>query len=210
MDPKQPLDQATAYYENGLKYKANGDVDAALTEFRRAILANPDYFDAHLQAGTIFRQKSITEPRLLQYAYDSLRKAIQINYDHEELQNQYMMVCQKMGRLDDLLKEYDEWLKANPHNEMLKKNRQNVFTISMAIMSGNSPNAKGPANPKLKKILLIMGGIGILMAAGLLMAPILLRNAEFMSKDLAKNLIRIGITSGILGLGIIIGRSFVK
>jgi tetratricopeptide (TPR) repeat protein len=129
-----PNQQAEQHYQNGLSLKTSGDADAALTEFRRAALLNPDHFEAQMETGRLCKLRARVEPIYFRHTFEAFRQAARINLTHTEAHDEYITAAQKLERLDELLQEYDTWIKFNPDNPLLVRCRKNILTISMALM----------------------------------------------------------------------------
>src|SRR5438105_4727584 len=100
-DPLSVSEEANAHYKSGLGLKAQGQMDAALTAFRRAAIADPKFFAAQFEIGLLCREKAKTDRIFLRYSFDALRQAARLNLTNENAHNQYIMAAQKMGVLDD-------------------------------------------------------------------------------------------------------------
>lgn len=161
-----PSPEAESFYSRGLQLKQSGDSDGALTEFRRAVLSDPNYFEALLEIGKICKLKSLTDPVILRLGFDSFRKAARLNLNHQEAHDGYIMLAQKVNLLDDLLREYDTWSKTYPDNDLLKRCHKNIVTISMAMMPDKvNVSTGGTGRYKKLVIFLLLGflivGIGL-------------------------------------------------
>lgn len=145
--------QAEEYYKKGLDLKAAGQSDRALTEFRRAVLSDPDHSKSHYEIGLITKSKAAAEPHFMRYAFDAFRKAARLDLNNQQAHDQYIMVGQKMGQLDELHREYDTLAKANPDNPLFARCAKNIVTLSMALIP-DQVNIGGGNHGSIRKILL--------------------------------------------------------
>ncbi len=192
--------EAQEYFNKAQGLKTQGRVDEALTEFRRAILADPNFQAAHFEIGRLCKTKSATQPLFLRYAFDAFRQAVRRDLTHQEAHDQYIIVSQKMGRLEDLLKEYDGWVKQNPDNEFLKQCKKNVVTISMAMMP-EKVNVGGSQMGGLRKPILFFSLGSLLFGAVFIFGPSVLRNLLKLEPGLIKQFLYLGIGMDVAGLG---------
>src|SRR5882672_9891069 len=108
---EESANQAGEHFKRASELKSIGHTDAALTEFRRAALADPSYAAAHFEVGLLCKEKAKRDPLFSRYAYDAFRQAARLDLHHAEAHNQYIMAAQKSGALENLLQQYDDWLK---------------------------------------------------------------------------------------------------
>lgn len=202
-EPKGPdaAAKAAAHYQRGLDLKSRGHKDPALTEFRRAVLSDPGHAAAHYEIGLLCRDKAREEKLFARHAFDSFRRAAQLDPKHVPSHEQYVTMAHQLGLLDQILSEYEELSRREPDNEIYKAQRKNIFAISMAMATQNVNIAGGSLKP-VKKIAVI-GSIGlILLAAGLMLAPLLMRKfGASVDPGQMKQFFRLGVISGALGLG---------
>lgn len=171
------MSDAAEYYSKGLEFKKSGDVDSALTEFRRAVLADPQFFDAQMDVGRICRQKANLDPIYLRNAFEAYRAAARMNLQHEEAHDGYILMAQKTGRLADLMSEYDGWMKADPSNEFLKRCHKNILTISMAMMPDKVNISHAGMSGSMSKMMLF-GCLGLILTGfGLMILPAMSKGA---------------------------------
>ena len=60
-------------YQAGVEQKTQGQTDPALTSFRRAVIADPQFIEAHFQIGLICKEKSRRDRMFLRYAFEAFR-----------------------------------------------------------------------------------------------------------------------------------------
>src|SRR5262245_22963551 len=123
---------AQELYQKGLDLKSKGHFDLALTEFRRAVLADNTHFPSLMEIGALCKEKSKIEPLFLRHSFEAYRSAARLDLNHAEAHNQYIMAGQKMGLLEDLHEEYARLSKADPSNALLAQCNKNVVALSMA------------------------------------------------------------------------------
>lgn len=173
-------DQAKNFLDQGLKYKADGNFDAALGQFRRAIVLDPQLFQAHMEIGLICKARSEAEPFLQRHAFEAFRHAARLNLNHQAAHDEYILFAQKMGTLDELYKEYDTWLMHYPNNEQLRRCKKNLITISMAMMPDKVNVASG-GNAFLRKSVMFISLGMILLGLILIFVPPLLKKGPAQS-----------------------------
>ncbi len=168
MEPNLTADD---YYKKGLQLKASGQTDRALTEFRRAVLADASHGKSHFEIGLITKSKAAADPYFLRYAYDAFKNAVRLDKANEQAHDQYIMVGQKMGKLDEIHREYDALAKSNPENPLYTRCAKNIVTLSMALIPdqvniGSVGNSGG-----IRKILLFTSLGMILFGFALIFGP---------------------------------------
>jgi tetratricopeptide (TPR) repeat protein len=163
--------QAEEYYQKGLTLKAAGQPDRALTEFRRAVLSDPSHANAHYEVGLLTKLKAGTEPHFLRYAYEAFRNAAKLDLNNQQAHDQYIMMGQKMGRLDEIHREYDALAKAHPENPLFARCAKNIVTLSMALMP-DQVNLSSSGNTSGIRKVLLFSSIGlILLGFALIFGP---------------------------------------
>ena len=202
------METAKAHFNKGMVLEKQGQYDIALTEYRRAVLADPKLVVGHLSVGRLCKKKGEIDPLFMRYAYESFQKAAHLDLNNKDAHDTYITFSQKLNRLDNLLQEYDEWLKANPENENLIRCRKNVLTISMTMIPDKISVESGGSNQKIRKALLILCIGSLFFGLVIVASPLLL--GKKISKQQSKNLIRVGIMMcGVSVLGFA-GRSLIK
>lgn len=184
--------EAEEQYKTGLEQKKQGQFDAALTSFRRAVIADPSHAAAHMEIGLLCRDKAKTDAMFLRYAFEAFQKAARLAPSNEQAHLYYVTVGQKTGALDTLLDEYATLVKKNPENELFKNTHKNVIALTMAMMPQQVNVSDGsPANLRkftlLVCIMLFLTGIGFIIAP-----PILLKQGKI-EKSQVGGLVRIGL-----------------
>lgn len=205
-------DQARDFYRKGMTLKADGSFDAALTEFRRAVLANPDYFEALMEVGLLCRKKSESDPFYKRHAFDAFKKAARLNLTNQEAHDHYIMAGQKEGLLDEIHREYEQLAKDHPDNELIKRCLKNILTISMAMVPEKVNVGGGPSTVTIRRFLLFGGLAGMFFGAILLFAPLFLSRGPNppVKPENVKNFVRIGSFIGFAGAGMVLGRFVVR
>lgn len=162
---------ADEYYKKGLELKASGLHDRALTEFRRAVLADANHGPAHFEIGLLTKSKGDKEPYFLRYAFDAFRNATRLDVNNQQAHDQYIMVGQKMGRLDELHSEYDALAKAHPENPLFERCAKNIVTLSLALIPENINIGTSANTGGIRKILLFASIGLILFGVALALGP---------------------------------------
>ena len=192
------MSEAQEQYQAGLDLKAKGQTDAALTAFRRAAIADPSFFDAQYEIGVICRDKGRRDPKFKRPAFDAFRAAARINLDHEKAHDAYIVAGQESGKLEDLLFEYGELIKANPQNENLKRCYKNLTALIIAMVpkqGGDQPATKGSA--AMKKFIYVVASNLVFSGIFSIVAPFFAAKAGYMNEEL---------TGGVpLGVAFLVG-----
>jgi tetratricopeptide (TPR) repeat protein len=134
-------DSAEVYYNMGYIKSLKGELEEALTFFRRATAINGYHALAHQQIGLIYQKLGRTDE-----ARASLEKAAAIHFDRnqnkeaEEILNLVLkfrpdtsnvynslgIIYRRQGRLDDALAAYEKALKVHPEDEYIHFNAARV------------------------------------------------------------------------------------
>ena len=189
LETASPSD-ADAHFRKGVALKTAGDAEAALTEFRRAVLADPGHADAHFEIGLLCRKKADADPYFTRTAYEAFQKAARLKPSRVEAHDHYISFAQRMGRLDELTAEYDALCKQNPGNELFEQRRKNIVTISLTMIPDPGSRAPGRAHPLRKPLLFLCLG-GLLLGAVFLASPLWARRLN-LSPDHIRNLVKMG------------------
>jgi tetratricopeptide (TPR) repeat protein len=197
--------QTEAFMKRANELKSQGQWDAALTEYRRAALSDPSHFDAQLEMGRLFKEKAKRDRMFLRHSFEAFRSAARLNLRHQEAHEQYIMMAQQMNLLDDLLREYDHWLKSDPDSELLQRCKKNIVAISMALIPQQVNMGDTGASTAVKKLVFFCSVGGLLAGAGLMLAaPLLVRSGKVTKERLAP-LVRVGLLcAGLGGAGLIV------
>jgi tetratricopeptide (TPR) repeat protein len=190
---------AESFYLKGIELKNSGNPEAALTEFRRAVLADPTHFNSQLEVGLLCRSKAAVDPVLMRLAFESFKQAARLNLQHQEVHDNYIMLSQKLGRLDELLIEYENLVKQHPENELLARCKKNILTISMAMMPDKVNIAGGQMSSGMQKLVLF-SSIGLIVTGiGMALVPVFLKTAGSKPAGITSiTLILVGISGLVL------------
>lgn len=190
--------EAEDQYKLGMELKQKGQLDAALTAFRRAALADPTHDKSLMQIGLLCRDKAKNDPMFLRYAFDAFQKVARRNLSDEEAHNQYIMMSQQMKRMDELQAEYNEWARTNPTNEFIQKCNKNILTISMAMIPQNI-DVGGASFLGLRKVFLVTGILLIVSGLACMLVPLIMVKTGSLDKSKVAPLVRVGIGFGVMG-----------
>jgi len=186
---------AEAFIKKAFEFKSRGQMDAALTEFRRAALADPAHFDVQMEMGLLFKQKANNDKTFLRHAYEAFKKAAHLNINSEQAHDQYILAAQRMGRLDDLLPEYKGLSTRHPDNPFLQRCVKNIITLSMAMIPEKVSVGEGSSGALRKALLFVSIGLFVL-GVGLVLAPPLAR--QMLKANLDPSQIRLFIKMGLV------------
>lgn len=211
-DPAFPDDigDAEAFYQKGLGLKQLGDYDVALTEFRRAVLADPGHAKAHFEVGLLCRKKAETDGMFQRYAFESFQKAARLDPENREAHDQYVLAAQRLHRLDEVHVEYDQLAKAQPDNPLFERCLKNIVTISMAMIPEKVSIVGGAHSRAIRKLFLFLAIGAMALGFIFIFGPLILgRGANpLIPPDQVRNLVRLGAVLEAAALAAFLGRSF--
>lgn len=188
-------------FQLGLKLKAQGDFDKALTAFRRAVIQDSKHTESYMEIGRMCRDKARLDPVFLRYAFEAFRSAARLDLNSQEAHDQYIMLAQQMKILDQIHDEYETWSKQHPNNDVIQKSYKNLVAISMAMFSPQVQVGGAQASGSMKKMIFFVALFSLLVGAGLIFAPPLFSKSGKISKDQLKSFFTVGLVLCIGGLG---------
>lgn len=195
------MTEASQHYQTGLDLKVKGDIDQALTWFRRAAISDPSMAAAHMEIGRICRTKSRQDPMFSRYALEAFRSAARLELGNAEAHDQYIMMAQQMKILDQIHDEYENWSKQYPQNEVIQRAYKNLVAISMAMFSTQAEVGGAQASGTMKKMILLTSFLMMLIGAGMIFVPPMLVKSGKVQKSQLKSFVFFGIVLGGAGLG---------
>lgn len=193
--------EANDLYRSAMDLKSRGQLDAALTEFRRAVIADPAFVGAHLEIGRLCKDKSKLDRMFLRYAYESFRQATRLDLTLQEAHDQYIVLSQQMGLLENLQYEYENLTKENPDNELLKRCYKNILAISLAMISPRIQVGEAKASGTMKKMIFLTSFFTILIGLSLIFGPPLFAKKGKLTKDHIRAFFKVGLAASVLGVG---------
>ncbi len=205
-------DSIEQHLQKAREFKARNDIEGALTEYRRAALADSNSFEAQLGIGLLCKTKIQLDPYYNRHAFEAFRKAARLDLTHQQAHDDYILFAQKLGLLDELLKEYDGWIVKNPDNELLKRCRKNIVTISMAMMPEQVSMASSGPSSLIKKTTLIVSLGAIAMAFVMIFVVPMVKKkvGGGTQKSEMRNIFIVGTMFGLAGMAGLIGFSKIK
>ncbi len=192
--------EAIDHYQTGLEQKKQGQNDAALTSFRRAVIADPLHAASHLEIGLLCREKAKTDKMFLRYSFDAFRKAAQLDPTNEQAHTYYVTVAQKIGLLEELLDEYSALVKKSPDNALFVRTHKNVIALTMAMMPQQVSIGPASASSGIQKFALFASIVMLLAGIGFLVAPAMLLKQGKIQKDQVGGMVRLGIVIEAIGI----------
>ena len=195
-------DHADRFYQLGLSLKSRQDTDAALTEFRRAVLADPAHQKAHLEIGLICKSRADRDPRFLRLAFEAFQKAARLDLNDEAAHTNYVLFAQKLRRLDEVHAEYDALVDQDPGNALLAQCQRNIVTISMAMMPQNVSSLGGDGAAKMRRLVFVLSAGLLLFGFVFLVGPAALSKGAkpVFKKDQVQGFMKVGVLLGGLGM----------
>ena len=117
----------------GAAYKANGQLDNAITAYERALSLNPDNAGAYNNMGNALKDQGKLEDAITAY-----ERALSLKPDSAEAYNNMGVTLQEQGKLEDAITAYERALSLNPDHaeaeaQMLHQ-RQHVCDFSISAM----------------------------------------------------------------------------
>src|SRR5207248_1761231 len=98
-----------AEYNLGLALKNQGQLDEAISHYRKAINIWPDYVDAHYNLGGAYIEKGEVDEALAEY-----RRAIEIRPEEADSHNNYASALRELRQFDQAETEYKRALSLRP------------------------------------------------------------------------------------------------
>jgi tetratricopeptide (TPR) repeat protein len=195
--------QAQAHLARANELKAAGSLDAALTEYRRAALADPKLFAAHMEIAAICKEKAKRDPVFLRHAFEAYRAAARLDLTHQEAHDQYIVAGQRLGHLEQLHEEYKILAKAHPENAFLQRCNQNIVTLTLAMMPDRVNVSDGGFGKRMRKALFFVSIGLVVAAASVIIGPFFLKKTgrAHIEPAAMKRFLTLGVVLGFAGLG---------
>ncbi|MFQ5806441.1 MAG: tetratricopeptide repeat protein [Phycisphaerae bacterium] len=108
--PYRP-DLGTWYFDRATAYNQKGELDRAITEYRAAVQANPNFPDVYAALGSALATRGDFDHAIANY-----RKAIELNPSFAELRRKLAALLDHLDRLDEAIEEYRAALRVSPNN----------------------------------------------------------------------------------------------
>lgn len=190
-------------YKTGIDQRNQGQPDLALTSFRRAVIADPNFVEAQLQIGLLCKEKARREPMFRRYVFDAFRAVARLDPANASAHDQYILAAQESGRLAELHTEYEALAKNNSGNEIFQRCFKNIMTLEMAMIPQRVDVASSRASGGIRKILLVFSiGMAVIGIACIFL-PLLFKKGQVQHHWGALAKAGLGLVG--LGLGGIVG-----
>ena len=106
---KEYPNESKLFNINGACNAAIGKLDSAVDNYKKAILLNPDYAEAHLNLGNAYEDLSQFDNTILSY-----QKAITLNPNYSEAYNNLGNVYQNLHQFENAIKSYQKAIELEP------------------------------------------------------------------------------------------------
>ncbi len=117
----------TAWFMRGMNFKENGDTVRAISDFRSAIEADPDYYNAYMQLGIVYQIKN--DP----IAEGYFSNAIRLKPGSEEALYGRGLWYQDHNNLDKAIQDYTTIVQLNPRNKNAHFNLGYIHHIYLKV-----------------------------------------------------------------------------
>jgi len=117
----------TAWFMRGVNYKENGDTARAISDFRSAIEADANFYDAYMQLGILYQLKN--NP----IAEGYFTNAIKIKPGSEEALYGRGLWYQEHDKLDKAIQDYTSIVQINPNNKNAHFNLGYIHHIYLKV-----------------------------------------------------------------------------
>ncbi len=104
-------DNHRAYYNLGIAFKAQGNLDEAIRQYRKALHLKPSYPKAYCNLGEIFRNQGNLDEAVIQY-----RKALRLEPDFAIAHNNMGVALAAQGKLNEAIRHYHQAIQIDPNN----------------------------------------------------------------------------------------------
>ena len=134
-----PSPEGEARLGKAAELLAEGNLDAAISEYKALLEAKLRDVQCHIGLGAAYRLKAESEPLYLKPALHHLREAVKLDPGNEEAHNQYILAACRAGMLTELREEYAKLSREYPANAVFKQllERLNVMLTSPLEAAGN-------------------------------------------------------------------------
>jgi tetratricopeptide (TPR) repeat protein len=188
-------------YQVGVEQKTKGTVDAALTSFRRAVIADPNFVEAQFQIGLICKDKGRRDPMFKRYAFDAFRAAARLDAGNQQAHDQYILAAQESGRIEELHAEYDALAKQNPQSDLFQRCYKNILTLEMAMIPQRVDVGGAKASGTMRRFTLAVSFGAILVGLALVFLPALFGKKGQVEKKHWNGLMKAGMGLAVFGFG---------
>jgi tetratricopeptide (TPR) repeat protein len=118
-NPSSPM-----YYNLGNVFKAQGNLNAAVESYQKAISLKPDYAEAYNNLGNTLKNQGRFDA-----AADSYHRALSLKPDNAEAHNNLGTVLNKQGHLDAAIENFQTAISLRPDYTEAYNNLGNAFKI---------------------------------------------------------------------------------
>jgi len=196
-------------YQVGVEQKTQGQADLALTSFRRAVIADPQFIEAHFQIGIICKDKARRDRMFLRYAFDAFRVVARAEPGNQQAHDQYILSAQESGRITELHSEYEALAKQNPTNDLFQRCYKNLLTLELAMIPQRvDVNSAGASSGMRRFTLFVSLGL-ILGGVACLFLPLLLKKGQ-VSQNNWGAVAKAGVAMIVAGFGGVIAFTQMK
>ena len=138
-------EEAAATIAVGKKLLEQGEIDAAIGEFQKAIAIDPKYGAAQLNLGDAYERSNRSDE-----AIDAYRKSIDLEPRNFFARNNLGVLYSQKNLFDQAIAEFQEGLKIEPGNAMALKNLDIAMKNKAAIQEREAVIARAQREVKAK------------------------------------------------------------
>ena len=118
LDPANRSIVIGAYYNRGLVYEDQGEVERAIDDYTKAIDLNPNYANAYNNRGLVYENKGEVER-----AIEDFNRAIQLNPNLAETHNNRALTYKDQGEIERAINDFNRAIQLKPDDAKTYYNR---------------------------------------------------------------------------------------
>jgi tetratricopeptide (TPR) repeat protein len=196
-------------YQVGIDQKTQGQPDTALTSFRRAVIADPNFVEAQFQIGLICKDRARLDKMFARYAFDAFRVAARLDPTNQQAQDQYILAAQENGRITELHTEYEALARKNPQSDIFQRCYKNILTLELAMIPQRVSVGSASASSTMRRFTLFASIGFILVGLACVFLPILFKKGN-VDPHHSNAMAKAGMAMIVFGFGGVLGFTRMK